>query len=196
MSLPLAVGRQTVRLRRLLARHPSLRWIAIAVTCGGFSISTWSHRSDVAEARQAWGSSSPVWIAEADTAPGQPLAARSIDVPDAVAPAEAVGPDPTGATARQHVGAGEIITETDVAGRSGRLAIVPDGWLVVAVAERIPSGAEVGERVLVVADGSVIADEALVVAVAESVASVAVPAGVGPLVALADESGVRLLRSP
>jgi hypothetical protein len=195
MSLSLAVGRQTVRLRRLLARHPTLRWAAIVVTCGGFALSVWSHRDDVAEARDAWGTSSPVWVAEADTAPGEPIAARVVDVPVAIAPADATPTDPSGSAARQHVGSGEIVTRLDVAG-SNALALVPPGWLAVAVAERVPSGALVGERVVVVADGSVIAEEALVVALAEGAVSVAVPAERGPLVALADESGVRLLRLP
>lgn len=196
MSLSLAVGRQTARLRRLLARRPALRWVAIVVTCGGFALSTWSHRTEVADAREAWGSSSQLWVAEADVAPGEPLLARSIEVPDAVAPADAAVTDPSGSTARQHVGRGEIITAVDIAGGSGVLALVPDGWIAVAVAERVPSGAQVGDRVTVVADGSVVADEGLVVAVGEGATSIAVPAERGPLVALADESGVRLLRSP
>jgi hypothetical protein len=54
----------------------------------------------------------------------------------------------------------------------------------------------VGDRVTVVADGSVIAEAGLVVGVGEGATSIAVPAERGPLVALADESGVRLLRSP
>jgi hypothetical protein len=196
MSLSLAVGRHTARLRRLLARHPTLRWIAIIVTCGGFAFSIWSHRDDVAEAREAWGSASPVWVADTDVAPGEPLVARTLDVPDAVAPADATRADPSGAAARQHIGRGEIITTIDIAGGSGALVLVPDGWLAVAVAERVPSGAQVGERVLVVADGSIIADEGLVVALDEGATIVAVPAASGPLVALADETGVRLLREP
>jgi hypothetical protein len=196
MSLSLTVGRQTARLRRLLARHPALRWIAIVVTCGGFVLSTWSHRTDVADARSAWGSTSRLWVAEADVAPGEPLEARSIEVPDAVAPADPAVTDPSGSAARQRVGRGEIITAVDVAGGSGALALVPDGWIVVAVAERVPSGAQVGDRVTVVAEGSVIAEAGLVVGVGEVATSIAVPAERGPLVALADESGVRLLRSP
>ena len=196
MSLSLAVGRPTVRLRRLIARHPALRWTAIIVSCGGFALSVWSHRADVDEARAAWGSATAVWVAEADTAPGETIIARAVDVPDAVAPADATGHDPSGSTARQHVGRGEIVTSVDVAGGSGALALVPDGWLAVAVSERVPSGALVGERVLVVADGAVIADEAVVVGVGDGASSIAVPPDAGPLVALADESGVRLLRSP
>jgi hypothetical protein len=196
MSLSLAIGRQTARLRRLLVRHPALRWIVIVVSCGGFALSSWSHRSDVADARAAWGSSARVWVAEADIEPGEPLMARSADVPDAIAPADPALADPSGSTARQHVGRGEIIAAVDVAHGSGALALVPDGWVAVAVAERVSSGAQVGDRVTVVADGSVITAEALVVAVGEDATSVAVASELGPLVALADEAGVRLLRSP
>jgi len=196
MSLIMVVGRQTTRVRRLVARRPWLRWVPITVCALGFTASVVSHRDDVERARDAWGDQVEVWVADAELDPGRPVVARSRRMPLAVVPAGAVDDDPDGAIARQRVGPGEIITATDLARGSPPGSLMPNGWLAVPVDESTPAGAQVGDRVRLAADGVTIADDAIVVAMVDEVPLVAVPADLAPLVALANDSGVTLLRAP
>ena len=196
MSLILVVGRETARVRRLVARRPWLRWIPITACALGFTASVISHRDDVERARAAWGDQVEVWVADAELEPGRPVAARPRHMPTAVVPSGAVDADPNGATARQRVGPGEIVTAADLTRGSPPGSLMPDGWLAVPVDESTPSGAEIGDQVQLAADGMTIADDAIVVAMVDAVPLVAVPADQAPMVALANESGVTLLRAP
>ena len=64
------------------------------------------------------------------------------------------------------------------------------------IAEATEAHARVGERVVVTTDGVIVSDRALVVDTNDGVPLVAVPAEVAPLVALANDTGVTLLRTP
>lgn len=104
---------------------------------------------------------------------------------------------PAGAVARRRVSAGFPLAGADVAARPAPLGLVPDGWLAAPLVESPRSGADVGDRVRVVADGVAVAPEALVVGFVGDATLVATPADAAPLVALADASGqVTLLRVP
>ena len=97
--------------------------------------------------------------------------------------------------ARQHVSSGEVVTEVDVTAGDGPQALVPPGHVAVAVDEAVPSGAAIGDRVLVAADGIELARG--VVAAAGETPVVAVPEQDGPVVAAAAAGGsVMLLLEP
>jgi hypothetical protein len=196
MPLLLQVARHGARIRRIVARHPSLRWLPIAVCAAGFVASVAAHRHDVDEARAAWSVTAPVLRALDDVEPGERPPAETVEYPVAMIPARALAStDTAGFVARQRISAGEILTEADVVAAPMPGALIPTDWLAVPIAESTASGAVAGDRVVVVSDGIVLA-EGIVVAAADTGPLVAVPADVAPLVALANASGVTLLRTP
>ena len=100
-------------------------------------------------------------VATADIAPGDELAARTElrARPLPVVAEATVDSLPTGAIARQHVAAGEALVAVDVAPTSGPQSLIPAGSAAVAVAEAMPSGAGVGDRVVAASGGVVVAAE-------------------------------------
>ena len=99
--------------------------------------------------------------------------------------------------ARQHIAAGEAIVAADVAATAGPRSLVPDGWSAVAVAEAVPSGAVIGDPVVAVAGGIVLAAEGMVVGYAGEAVLVAVPDDEAPQVAHAATTGeLSLLLAP
>ena len=74
--------------------------------------------------------------------------------------------------------------------------LIPAGWLAVPVVEASPSWAAVGERVVVTAGGVIVSDAGVIVADLDGAPLVAVPAEAAPRVALANDAGVTLLRTP
>ena len=81
-----------------------------------------------------------------------------------------------GSVARQHVAAGEVIVAHDESPTATPQSLIPDGWLAAAIAEAIPSGARVGDRVTVATGGVVIAGDGVVVGVVGEALLVAIPA--------------------
>src|SRR6478752_6241301 len=101
--------RLLARLRMQLARHPSLWWLAVgcvAVIAG--AVRGLEHQRD------SWGERRAVWVAVDAAEPGEALHAEVRDYPVAVVPADAAADVPAGATARQRVGAGEVVVRVDV----------------------------------------------------------------------------------
>ena len=181
-------------LRRLVARRPWIQWLVIGALASGVAATVADAMAGVDAARRSWGSTSTVWVAVHDAEPGDLVAAEAVDVPVAIRPVHAAdGPD--GSVARQAIGRGEIVTDLDVVDTDDDLA--PAGWLVAPVRESLPSGAVVGERVQVAADGFVIAADGVVTGFVDDVTLVAVPPDVAPLLpAASDTTAVALLRSP
>ena len=192
MSMP----HPAVALRRLVARRPIVYWLAVAALGVTVVLAVASEVHSLRTERDRWSDTSTVLVARSDGRPGELIAVDAIDLPDAVAPASAIGAI-DGRPLRRHVAAGDIVTELDLAPRSGSLALVPPGWRAVPIVEVPSSASEVGDRVEVVSDGVVIASEAVVVGGHDSVTLVAVPADVAPLLPLAaSSSSVALLRVP
>jgi len=194
-------GRFTARVRRRLARHPWIYWAcAISATIGcAATIAQRVARLD--DERAAWGDRREVLVASSNIEPGDRLedATAVADYPSAIVPAAAVDgtTDVDDHIARQRVVAGEVITSADIAPRPGPLALVPDGWLAVAIIESPGSGAGPGDRVDVVSEGISISESSIVVGHVDAATLVAAPADAAPLIALAAENGdVTLLRSP
>jgi hypothetical protein len=173
------------RARHLLARRPWLHWTAVLVLAAAAGLAVSAAASGVDDARRSWGATRDVLVATADIAPGDELApltevrARPLPV---IADAT-VGSLPPGAIARQHVTAGEAIVAVDVAPTSGPQALIPPGSVAVAVAESIPSGAAIGDRVVAAGGGVVLTDRAVVVGRTADAVLVAVPVDDAPMVA-------------
>ncbi len=165
-----------VEVRSFLTRHRHVRRTAIALLAAtaGAVLAVQSHRLD--EARRSWAERREVWVADQALAPGQPVLARRVELPLAAVPDGAVV-DVAELVAVQYVGVGEVITAVDARESVARLA--PAGWRTVAV----PVGQGTvplapGNRVDVVADGSVISADGIVIGAAASDAD-AVGAGSG-----------------
>ncbi len=193
------VYRTTVGARRMLTRRPWVYWVGVIALAAVLAVAAQANFTEVRRARESWGESTAVWVATGDITPGQPVAGRvalrqfaAAMVPEnAVAGAEIVG------VSRQRISTGEVITTFDLTPNDDQLALVPGGWLAVVVTESPRSGAAIGSRVRLAADGVVIADEALVIGDVDGATLVAVPEAVAPLVPVAAASGgLSLLRVP
>ena len=179
------------RARHVLARRPWLYWSAVLALAALAGWTVAGAAAGVDDARRAWGATREVVVATEDLAPGEPLSGR-VDVRPRPAPAvadAAVTSVPSGATARQHVAAGETVVAADVAATGGPQAFIPAGWVAVAVAEAVPVGAAIGDRVALVGGGVLLASEGTVVGRTTEALLVAVPAGDGPPVAHASSTG-------
>lgn len=183
------------RARHVLARRPWLYWLIVVALGAGAALLTASALAGIDTARRAWGTTRAVVVATADLVPGQPLAGRT-EVVARPAPTVANGAltaVPADAIARQHVLAGEVVVDADVAATGGPAALIPDGWRGVPVAEPVPSGATVGDRVSAVASGAVLAADGIVVAQAADTLVVAVPGAEAAAVAAASATGELVL---
>lgn len=182
------------RVRRVVARRPWIQWALVAALAAGVAASVADAMAGLDAERAAWGRPVTVWVAAHEVGAGDVVVAEPATVPTAVRPEGAVR-DPGGAIARQTIGRGEIVTEVDVVDDERGLA--PADWLVAPVRESLPSGAMVGERVLVASDGIVLAPDAIVIGFVDDVTLVAAPPDVAPLLpAASDTSRVALLRTP
>jgi hypothetical protein len=184
MSLP-------ARLRLVLARSPWLYWTIVATLAAFAGLLVMRTADSVAAARDRWGESRRVLVATHDLAPGDPLApaAQVRAVPAPMIPAGALTDLAPGSVARQHVAAGEVIVAHDESPTATPQSLIPDGWLAAAIAEAIPSGARVGDRVTVATGGVVIAGDGVVVGVVGEALLVAIPADTAAQVANAASTG-------
>src|SRR6476660_5768346 len=105
---------QLAWIRLMVARHPWTYWLVVVVLAGAVGLSAARAVARVDAARRSWGQQQSVWIAAVAIDPGQPITAERREVPLAVVPAGAVLEIPPDAIAKQRVGAGEIITNSDV----------------------------------------------------------------------------------
>ena len=178
------------RLRQILARSPWLYWTIVAFLAGSAGLFVMRAASGVEAARESWGESRRVLVAASAVDPGKQLdgLVESRQLPAPMVPADAVTEVDAGAIARQRIAAGEVIVSHDVSPSGAPRSLIPDGWLAVAVAEPVASGARVGDEVTVSAGGVVVAAEGVVVGSGDALL-VAVPADAAPQVAHAAASG-------
>jgi hypothetical protein len=186
--------------RRLLARRPWIYWLTVAAVAAGCAIATASVLDGVDDERARWGDSATVLVAERDVAAGEPLAGLLTErrYPIAMIPPGAVTSLDAEAAARHRLGVGEILVDVDVAATTAPRSLIPRGWLAVAIAEGVASGAVVGDHVVVASEGIRLAHDALVVGHGDGVTIVAVPDDEAPAVAAASSSpaAVALLLRP
>ncbi len=192
------IVRVTVSVRRLLARRPWLYWLLVAAVAAGFAAEL-AGRSDAIDAeRSRWGESRIVLVADRNVLPGDQLAGAVTKrrFPVAMIPGEAIS-EIDRQVARQRIAAGEVITAPDVSERDGPRALVPEGWLAVAIVESPSSGAGIGDRVQIASEGTVISSDAVVIGFVDDATLVAAPADEAPLLpAAAAAGGVALLLVP
>lgn len=185
--------------RHRLARSPWIYWAVIAALAVLAGVAVASATSGVEAARESWGDVRSVYVATVDIAPGDRIAdhVERRDLPAPATPAGAVVEIDPATVARQRVTAGEVIVEVDVAASGAPQSLIPPGWLAVAVAERVPSGATTGDVVQVASGGIVLADHGVVVAATAEAVLVAVPAVDAAQVGQAASTGdVSLLLEP
>lgn len=178
-------------LRRLLARRPWLYWAvvaALALLAGGLVAQA---AARVEAAKEAWGTTRAVVVAVVDIGPGDSLAdateVRRLPAP--LVPVDGVEELDPAATARQRIATGEMIVTHDVAAIAGPQALLAAGWLAVAVAEPVPSGAGPGDEVSVASGGVVLAGDAVVVGTNGESLLIGVPAAAAAQVAQAAATG-------
>ncbi len=190
-----------VRWRRLVVRRPWIYWLVVATLAmaGAMSIHRRLERLDAT--RQAWGDTRSVLVATAATRPGNEITTAVVEAPVALVPSDALDADDAASrhVARHAVAPNHILTELDV-GRGGAAApraLVPAGWLAVAVVESPASGAMPGDQVVVASDGIVLAEQAVVIGRGDDATLIAVPAATAPLLPVAAAGGaLALLRRP
>jgi hypothetical protein len=188
---PLVVG-----MRRQLARRPWLYWLAVAGVAAATFASVGAHARRVDRAAAEWGATRPVLVARTALAPGDPVVGDWREYPVALVPESALEAGGGDRIARHRLEPGEIVTLGDTVG-GGPLAHLPDGWLAVAVIESPHSGARLGDRVQLAADGITLAAEAIVVGESGDATLIGVPAAIAALVPLAAEHGsLAVLRMP
>ena len=141
------------RARWALAHRPWLYWLVIGALAIGAGLLVADAVGALDDARQRWGDERTVLVAERDAGPGEVVAGivatRSWPAP-MVPPAALTDDLPDEAVLRQRVGAGEILTTTDVAAASAPQALIPAGRRAVAVIDQqlvVDAG---GELVVVV----------------------------------------------
>jgi hypothetical protein len=192
--------RQLAKIRRVLARHPWIYWAIVIVVAGAGAMAAASILRGVDEQRARWGETAVVLVARRDVAAGEPLDGLTTQrrYPIEMIPPAAVTSVDVESAARHRLAAGEIVVDVDVAATTAPQALIPRGWLAVAVVEAVASGATVGEHVVVASEGIRLASDALVVGHREGVTIVAVPDQEAATIAAASNSasGLALLLRP
>jgi hypothetical protein len=177
--------------RHVLARRPWLYWAAVVALAAGAAVAAGHAAASVDDARRQWGATRDVVVATADLAPGDPLAGHveRRSRPGPMIPSAAVTTVEPTARARQHVSTGEILVRPDVAAIGSPQDMIPAGWAAIAVAEAVPSGAQVGDAVSAASGGVVLAEHGVVVGRSGEAVLVAVPAAQAAQVAAASANG-------
>jgi hypothetical protein len=179
------------RLRLGLARSPWLHWAIVAALAGSAGLLVMRAANGVEAARESWGETRPVFVARQTIEAGMPLdgAVTERDAPSPIVPRDAVTELDVSATARQRIAAGEMLVTHDVSPSGAPQSLIPAGWLAVAVAEPVASGAAVGDAVSVATGGIVVAADGLIVGLAGEALLVAVPGDEAAQVAQAASTG-------
>jgi Flp pilus assembly protein CpaB len=127
----------TVRLRRALHR-PAVRRTVVAVVAVTTALLVGTLVRAGVDARDRWGATRPVAVAQRDLVPGDIVDATAVEMrelPEAVISSTALESEPVGAVVRYPVKADEPLVDDRLAphGLSGVAALVPDGQRAVAV---------------------------------------------------------------
>ena len=163
------------RFRLLLARRPWIYWVCTISLAAAIGFVVTSSVAQVSRRKAQWGETVRVYVAAAAIGPGEALDAHTQDMPIAVVPVAAVRQLPDGAIARHPVGIGEIVVESDVTVRDGPGALVPEGWLALAIESNSTGLFALGDHAAVFAGGQPVARDAIVVSLHDGQVTVAVP---------------------
>lgn len=174
------------RIRLLLARRPWIYWTFVALIAATGAAVVGGAVRGVNAQRGEWGTARTVWVASGDVAAGDVIDAESRSYPLAMVPHSAIDQLPAASVARHRLGDGEIIVSSDIT-VDGPVALIPEGWLAVPVANA-PPGYRPGDEVSLLADGVAVTD-GVVVSADEAAIMVAVPAADAAAVGAAALSG-------
>ncbi len=181
------------RARLALARRPWIYWAVVAVIAILVAFAVNGRLADVDAARNEWGATRTVVVADRQIEPGDPVGGRLVDLPIAALPDDALTDIPPGARARQRAAEGEVLTILDVASSPGPAALAEPGTVVVGLTDPMSRGVSVALQVQVAADGLILTDAATVVDVVDDVIFVAVRPDDAPSVAAAAQQGIASL---
>lgn len=178
------------RARLVLARRPWLYWGAVAVVAALVALATHHRLAAIDAARAEWGTTRTVLVADGRLEPGDRIAGRLVELPEAAVPPQALAdlPDPP-ARMVQHAGDGEVLTDLDITTRSGPAGAAPSGSVVVGLTDPLARRVSIGLPVQVAADGVVLAHRATVVDLVDDVVFVSVDEQDAPAVAVAAQQG-------
>jgi hypothetical protein len=187
MHVPLHVS---VRFRVFLAHHRWIYWIVVVALAGAVGLMVHAELRKVDAARAAWGETASVLVADDDRVAGDPPSVERRDLPEALVPRAALRSLPAGATLRQRVTTGEILTSTDITAAPGPVGGATTELVVVGIMDPLARGAVVGSRVRVSSEGIVLAESGEVVSLADEIVFVAVDSADAPMVAAAAQTGL------
>jgi hypothetical protein len=137
------------RLRLALARRPWLYWLFVCICAAAVWLSVADAQQQVTAARDEWGATRRVWVADHDVAAGEQLHATAVEYPRAMLPASAVVSSPKDVLAARSISAGEVVVAADLAGGGP----IPAGWAVFAVPVGGAPALVGGDAVLVFGSG-------------------------------------------
>jgi hypothetical protein len=180
----LLTDRVLPHLRSLFARRPAVYWATVAAGASivAFVVTDRLHAAD--EAREAWSTTTVVFVAAADVDPGAPLVVDPVTLPVAAVPTRAVSADPSGGVARREVVAGAVLTDLDVARATDELIPPGSGAVAIPIDDAVPP-VVTGDLVDVVADGEIVSAGGTVIERGDTAVVVAVDHDDAPRVALA-----------
>ena len=180
----------SVRVRVFLAHHRWIYWLVVFALAGAVGLMVHAELRKVDTARATWGETTSVFVAIDDRAAGDLPRVERRDLPDALVPRAALRSLPAGATLRQRVTAGEVLTSTDITAVAGPAAGAATESVVVGIIDPLARGAGVGSRVRISSEGIVLADLGEVVSLADEVVFVTVSPADAPIVAAAAQAGL------
>lgn len=190
------------RLRHETARHP---WLYRAMVAALALTALWSAVSfaDRLEVERAsWGATRAVVVTADAIDNGSALHGSVVTRhhPTAVVPESAVAPEDIApdTLARRDLPVGVVLTSSDLRHPDRQHELLEPHQVAVTVAERIRSGARLGDTVVVVSEGLVLTERATVLSVDDDRVVLAADARHAPMIAAAASGpgGVSLLIAP
>jgi len=159
------------RLRLLFGRRPWLHPLLVGIAVLAAWWQATALQSDAAHARDAWGTTRNVWVADAASEPGDPIRAHPDRYPTALVPRDAITDQPDAAVATRSVSAGAVITRADLANPRA----VPEGWVAFALPPDAAGAVQFGDDVAVFSQGRRVCNGR--VGMVDATVEIAVPAG-------------------
>ncbi|MFK7918644.1 MAG: hypothetical protein AB8G14_11235 [Ilumatobacter sp.] len=176
-------------LRLALARRPWIRWLAAGLAAAATGWLVLGQLQAVDAARAEWTDLQTVLVAAHEHEPGDELTVRMRELPTVAIPRDATLEIAPGTLVRQHITAGEVITNADIASAGGPAAAASSSDVVVPIQDGLLAagldGLSVGLDVAVHSEGLVLAEAGRIVYLEHDVVFVAVDADVAAAVSAA-----------
>jgi hypothetical protein len=174
------------RTRWMLARRPWIRWLMVAAAAALAARGVMTELDSLHRARDRWGTTEQVLVATRELQPGDDVAGAVVRraYPLQLVPAAAVRAAAGDAVVVHSVSIGEVLVDSDIGVLDGPLALLPAGWLAVAVpGDTAVTWVHPGDAAVVLADGHTAAARAIVLSRTDTEVVVGVPAADAAIVA-------------